>query len=81
MQISHDTHVAVDQQMQQTLDQAYTDVKDMLQRNRPALDALITALMQAPNQQLEGPDVRQIVERDGDPGDLRHRQIKKAVFA
>ena len=81
MQITHDTHLAVDQEMQQALDQAYSDVKAMLQRNRKALDALIKALIGAPNQQLEGPEVRDILERHGDSTDLEHRRNEQTVFA
>lgn len=81
MQITHDTHLAVDQEMQEVLDQAYSDVKAMLQRNRKALDALIEALIEAPNQQLEGPEVREILERHGDSRDLEHRRNEQTVFA
>ena len=81
VQISHDTHTVVDQQMQLVLDQAYSDVKAMLQRNQAALDALIDALMQAPNQQLEGSQVREILERRGHSTDLEHRRSRQAVFA
>lgn len=81
MQISHDTHVAVDKQMQEVLDQAYNDVKAMLQRNREALDALMEALMAAPNQQVEGPEVRAILEKHGDSHDLEYRKANQTVFA
>lgn len=81
LQITHDTHVAVDLHMQGMLDGAYDTVKALLERNRAALDALIDGLMQAPNQQLEGPEVQVIIEQNGNSDDLRHRSENKTVFA
>lgn len=81
LQITHDTHVAVDLHMQAMLDGAYDTVKALLERNRAALDALIDGLMQAPNQQLEGPEVQTIIEQNGNSDDLRHRSENKTVFA
>ena len=81
LQITHETHVAVDQHMQSMLDEAYATVKAMLARNRAALDTVIQQLISAPDQQLDGTVVRQILEQHGDPNDLKHRQDKQAVFA
>ena len=81
MQITYDTHLAVDQHMQLMLDEAYASVKAMLNRNRAALDMLIDCLISAPDQQLDGTEVRQILEENGDSNDLQHRREKQAVFA
>jgi len=81
LQITYDTHLAVDQHMQLMLDEAYASVKAMLNRNRAALDMLIDRLISAPDQQLDGTEVRQILEQNGDSSDLQHRREKQAVFA
>lgn len=81
MQITYDTHLAVDQHMQVMLDEAYANVKAMLDRNRAALDMTIDRLINAPDQQLDGTEVRQILEQNGDSSDLQHRREKQAVFA
>lgn len=81
MQITYDTHLAVDQHMQIMLDEAYANVKAMLDRNRAALDMTIDRLISAPDQQLDGTEVRQILERNGDSSDLQHRRENQAVFA
>ena len=81
MQITYDTHLAVDQHMQVMLDEAYANVKAMLDRNRAALDMTIDRLISAPDQQLDGTEVRQILEQNGDSNDLQHRREKQAVFA
>ncbi len=81
MQITYDTHLAVDQHMQVMLDEAYANVKAMLDRNRAALDMTIDRLISAPDQQLDGTEVRQILEQNGDSSDLQHRREKQAVFA
>ncbi len=81
MQITYDTHLAVDQHMQVMLDEAYANVKAMLDRNRAALDMTIDRLISAPDQQLDGTEVRQILEQNGDSIDLQHRREKQAVFA
>lgn len=81
MQITYDTHLAVDQHMQTMLDEAYANVKAMLDRNRAALDMTIDRLISAPDQQLDGTEVRQILEQNGDSSDLQHRREKQAVFA
>ncbi len=67
--------------MQLMLDEAYASVKAMLNRNRAALDMLIDRLISAPDQQLDGTEVRQILEQNGDSNDLQHRREKQAVFA
>jgi ATP-dependent Zn protease len=81
LQITYDTHLAVDQHMQIMLDEAYANVKAMLDRNRAALDMTIDRLISAPDQQLDGTEVRQILERNGDSSDLQHRRENQAVFA
>jgi len=81
LQITYDTHLAVDQHMQVMLDEAYANVKAMLDRNRAALDMTIDRLISAPDQQLDGTEVRQILEQNGDSSDLQHRREKQAVFA
>ncbi len=67
--------------MQTMLDEAYANVKAMLDRNRAALDMTIDRLISAPDQQLDGTEVRQILEQNGDSSDLQHRREKQAVFA
>ncbi len=67
--------------MQVMLDEAYANVKAMLDRNRAALDMTIDRLISAPDQQLDGTEVRQILEQNGDSSDLQHRREKQAVFA
>ena len=67
--------------MQVMLDEAYANVKAMLDRNRAALDMTIDRLISAPDQQLDGTRVRQILEQNGDSSDLQHRREKQAVFA
>ena len=67
--------------MQVMLDEAYANVKAMLDRNRAALDMTIDRLISAPDQQLDGTEVRQILEQNGDSSDLQHRKEKQAVFA
>ncbi len=81
LQITYDTHLAVDQHMQIMLDEAYANVKAMLDRNRAALDMIIDHLISAPDQQLDGTEVRQILEQNGDSSDLQHRRENQAVFA
>jgi len=81
LQITYDTHLAVDQHMQIMLDEAYANVKAMLDRNRAALDMTIDRLISAPDQQLDGTEVRQILEQNGDSSDLQHRRENQAVFA
>ncbi len=81
MQITYDTHLAVDQHMQVMLDEAYANVKAMLDRNRAALDMTIERLISAPDQQLDGTEVRQILEQNGDSSDLQHRRENQAAFA
>jgi len=41
----------------------------------------IDRLISAPDQQLDGTEVRQILEQNGDSSDLQHRREKQAVFA
>jgi len=67
--------------MQIMLDEAYANVKAMLDRNRAALDMTIDRLISAPDQQLDGTEVRQILEQNGDSSDLQHRRENQAVFA
>ncbi len=67
--------------MQGLLDEAYAVVIAMLERNKPALDLLIAGLINAPEQQMDGTEVRRILEQNGDPSDLQHRQENQAVFA
>lgn len=73
--------MAVDQHMQGMLDEAYAVVKAMLERNRAALDLVVERLIAAPNQQLDGTEIREILEQNGDSLDLQHRQENQAVFA
>ena len=67
--------------MQGMLDEAYAVVKAMLERNRAALDLVVERLIAAPNQQLDGTEIREILEQNGDSLDLQHRQENQAVFA
>ena len=81
LQVTHETHVAVDLHMQGMLNEAYYVVKALLERNTAALDLLIEGLLQAPGQQLDGTEVRDILEQNGDSDDLQHRRENQAVFA
>lgn len=81
LQITHETHLSVDLHMQSMLDEAYDMVKALLERNRAALDALIEGLIQTPGQQLDGTEVRDIIEQNGDSNDLQHRSENQTVFA
>ena len=90
VQMSPETAYAADLEMEKLLMQAYEEVKALLQRNRAALDALITRLSTPATGQpstetfvgnsLQGDEVRQIVARLGDKTDLARRDAEKAVF-
>ena len=67
--------------MQGMLDEAYATVKYLLERNKAVLDLLIDGLIKAPDQQLDGTEVRDILEKHGNPEDLQHRQENQAAFA
>lgn len=64
--------------MGQVLAEAYSAAKDMLERNRSALDALADALMAKDT--LSGNEVREIVEKLAAKADLDRRAAEKAVF-
>ena len=81
MQVTHDTHLSADLHMQGMLNEAYVAVKDMLERNRHALDLLVEGLIQATDQQLDGTEVRDIIEKNGDSDDLQYREQNQSVFA
>lgn len=81
LQVTYDTHLSADLHMQVMLIEAYAVVKELLERNRPALDLLIEGLIQATNQQLDGTEVRDIIEKNGNSGDLQYREQNQSVFA
>lgn len=81
LQVTYDTHLSVDIHMQGMLDEAYCLVKEMLERNRAALDMLIQSLIQATEQQLDGSEVRDIIEKHGNSEDLQLREQNQTVFA
>lgn len=81
LQVTYDTHLSVDIHMQGMLDEAYCLVKEMLERNRAALDMLIQSLIQATEQQLDGSEVRDIIEKNGNSEDLQLREQNQTVFA
>ena len=81
LQVTHETHIAVDVHMQGMLDEAYALVKAVLERNRTALDELIAGLIEAPDQQLDGTEVRAILDKSGNAEDLQYRKESQAVFA
>ena len=64
--------------MRQLLNDGYTAAKDMVARNRDALNALVDALMDA--NVLDGDEVRALVERHAARVDLERRALEKAVF-
>ena len=80
LQITHDTRLVVDEQLQGMLDQAYIDVKALLERNKGALETLIDQILEAPGQRMEGDAIRSIIEEKGHPTDLQHRSQNKTAF-
>ncbi len=80
LQTSYDTLRAVDVEMERLLNQAYADVKAMLERNMEAYEALIAALSTVKDQTLSGEQVREIVERHGCKEDLDRRHLERAAF-
>lgn len=81
LQVTYDTHLSADLHMQVMLIEAYAVVKELLERNRAALDLLIEGLIQATDQQLDGTEVRDIIEKNGNSGDLQYREQNQTVFA
>ncbi|KAL3160769.1 hypothetical protein ABBQ38_009182 [Trebouxia sp. C0009 RCD-2024] len=79
--VTYDTHLSADLHMQVMLIEAYAVVKELLERNRAALDLLIEGLIQATDQQLDGTEVRDIIEKNGNSGDLQYREQNQTVFA
>lgn len=81
-----------DQELQDVLNTAYSDVKAMLQRNRAALDEIIHQLCtprpdHLPEEgqpfqgnTLPGSEVQEIVSRLCHPSDIDYRDRKLAVF-
>lgn len=66
--------------MESLLATAYDDAKALLSRNRPALEALMVALLEKDT--LQGSDVRAIVEAKADKSDLARRadEAQRAAF-
>lgn len=64
--------------MKSMLEDSYSQAKEMLARNRQALDALIEELMQ--NDTITGHRVREIVEQYANEEDLKIRQENRDVF-
>ena len=81
LQMSYETHVAAEEEMQRMLNEAYSEVQGMLARNRAALDALIEALIQSPEQNITGPEVRDIIRQRGHPADVQHKEANTTAFA
>lgn len=73
-----EVQAAANERMKELLAEAYEETKDMLVRNRAALDALTAALMQ--DNTLSGEMVREIVERLGCQTDLDRRKAEHALF-
>jgi hypothetical protein len=90
IQVGYATAYAADQAMQKLLNDAYSDARSMLRRNRAALDELIARLLtqtadhdpSKPFQgnTLSGDEVREVVERFGCTSDLAYRESQKGVF-
>lgn len=71
-------HAAADAEMESVLNAAYAGVRDLLARNRAALDALVEALLARDT--LTGEEVRGLVVAHGAEADLRRREAEAAVF-
>ncbi|PRW60287.1 cell division isoform A [Chlorella sorokiniana] len=64
-------HTVADQEMERLIEEAYDEVKAMLQRNRTALDILIEGLVEKST--LDGDEVRRVVEQHASAEDLQQR--------
>ena len=69
---------SADERMGLVLSEAYAAARDMVRRNRPALDALVAALLE--RDFLEGEEVRAVVEAHGAKADLEFRAAEAAAF-
>jgi cell division protease FtsH len=64
--------------MESKLGEAYRTVKELLERNREALDRLQEALLE--KETLDGDDVRAIVDAHAARADLDRRSAESAAF-
>lgn len=76
--VTPDMHETVDLEMEGLLNGNYQLVKDMLNRNRAALDALVDALLE--RNTISGEVVREIVEQHASKLDLDRRKAEAALF-
>lgn len=80
LQHSYETLKAVDVEMERLLNDTYSSVKDILQRNRACYDELIRSLTEGHDQTLSGEQVRQIVDQHACKEDLDRRSLERAAF-
>jgi len=66
-----DEHVDVDMELEALLNGSYASARDLVGRNRRAVEALAAELRE--RDEIEGDEVRAIVEREADEGDLERR--------
>lgn len=67
-----------DERMGEVLAQGYAAARDMVRRNRAALDALVEALLARDS--LEGGEVRAVVEAHAAQADLERRAAERAAI-
>jgi cell division protease FtsH len=67
-----------DERMGEVIAQAYAAARDMVRRNRAALDALVEALLERDS--LQGEEVRGLVEAHAAQEDLDRRAAERAAF-
>ncbi len=70
----------VDSAMEDMLNGSYARCKELLQRNRAALDAIVVELMEGATNSMEGEAVQEVVARLGNKEDLARRAAETAVF-
>jgi cell division protease FtsH len=66
-----DEHVDVDMELEALLNGSYASAKELLRRNRVAVEAVAAVLRD--RDEVEGDEIRAIVEREADKGDLEKR--------
>lgn len=76
--VSSTTFEAADEELTRVLNDGYVHAKEVLQRNRSALDALIEALLE--RNTMRGDEVRAVVEPLAAPEDIESRNRQRAEF-
>ena len=92
LQVDHLGQIDADNEMQQLLNGTYENVKELLQRNKAALDQIVNQLATTPpnpdgspetqfsGNSLTGIELNEIVVAFADKTDLARRDIEKAAF-